>query len=99
MNVFIIYYITSLGEESNPQQSYYKYDVLPLNYLGKDSPVEIRTPTKGTKNLCATVTPPENNKNIIPLNRKRQWRFYETDIALSIATFWSNLNYYKSLFR
>ena len=22
-------------------------------------PVEIRTPTKGTKNLCATVTPPE----------------------------------------
>ena len=51
----------SLGEESNPQQSYYKYDVLPLNYLSKDSPVEIRTPTKGTKNLCATITPPENN--------------------------------------
>ncbi len=66
MNVSIIYYITSLGEESNPQQSYYKYDVLPLNYLGKDSPVEIRTPTKGTKNLCATVTPPENIKLIIP---------------------------------
>jgi hypothetical protein len=61
----------SLGEESNPQQSYYKYDVLPLNYLSKDSPVEIRTPTKGTKNLCATVTPPENNKNIIPLKQQK----------------------------
>ena len=50
----------SLGEESNPQQSHYKYDVLPLNYLGSNSPVKIRTSTKGTKNLCATVTPPEN---------------------------------------
>ena len=68
INVKSIHFITlpSLGEESNPQQPYYKYGVLPLNYQSKDSPVEIRTPTKGTKNLCATVTPPENIIHIIP---------------------------------
>ena len=55
----------SFGEESNPQQPYYKYGVLPLNYQSKNNksfPVEIRTPIKGTKNLCPTIERPENNK-------------------------------------
>ena len=64
--IHVIIISQSFGEESNPQQPYYKYGVLPLNYQSKDSPVKIRTSTKGTKNLCATVTPPENIKNIIP---------------------------------
>ena len=36
------------------RDSYYLYT------NGANSQVETRTPTKGTKNLCATITPPEN---------------------------------------
>ena len=64
--IHVIIISQSFGEESNPQQPYYKYGVLPLNYLSKYFPVEIRTPIKGTKNLCPTIERPEINKLIIP---------------------------------
>ena len=68
INVKSIHFITlpSLGEESNPQQPYYKYGVLPLNYLSKSFPVKIRTSIKGTKNLCPTIERPETIVFIIP---------------------------------
>ena len=40
-------------------------------YEESGSPVGIRTPTKGTKNLCATITPPGYDAFILLLNRPK----------------------------
>ena len=60
------YYITKLRRGIEPPTTSLQVRHSTIELPKRDSPVKIRTSTKGTKNLCATITPPENIKHIIP---------------------------------
>ena len=60
------YYITKLRRGIEPPTTSLQVRHSTIELPKRDSPVKIRTSTKGTKNLCATVTPPENINLIIP---------------------------------